>query len=176
MVGHPVNVERGSDLLGLRQTENISDIERNGLLLFALATLVGGGVLVGQALVRAVTAGAADAPTWRAMGASRPMLVRAMVAPTAIVCASDEMAMGALLAARDLGREVPADLSIVGIDGHTLGEFWGLTTVAQFPEEQGRLAAEALLRALNGEEAEAEHLEVPFKLVVRRSTRSPQPK
>jgi len=42
-------------------------------------------VLVGQALVRAVTAGAADAPTWRAMGASRAMLVRGMVVPTTIV-------------------------------------------------------------------------------------------
>jgi hypothetical protein len=85
VVGHPVNVERGSDFMGLRQIQNIADIERNGLLLFALATLLGGGVLVGQALVRAVTAGAADAPTWRAIGASRPMLVRGMVAPTAIV-------------------------------------------------------------------------------------------
>ena len=85
IVGHPVNVERGSDFMGLRQFENIADIERNGLLLFALATLVGGGVLVGQALVRAVTAGAADAPTWQAMGASRAMLVRGMVVPTTIV-------------------------------------------------------------------------------------------
>jgi hypothetical protein len=85
IVGHPVNVERGSDLLGIRQAENISDVERNGLLLFALAALIGGGVLVGQALVRAVTAGAADAPAWRAMGASRAMLVRGMVLPTTIV-------------------------------------------------------------------------------------------
>jgi len=85
IMGHPVNVERASDFLGIRQYENIADVERNGLLLFALAAIVGGGVLVGQALVRAVTAGAADAPTWRAMGASRAMLVRGMVAPPAIV-------------------------------------------------------------------------------------------
>ena len=96
------------------------------------------------------------------------------VAPTAIVCASDEMAMGALLAARDLGREIPADLSVIGIDGHTLGEFWALTTVAQFPEAQGRLAAEALLRELDGEEVAKEHFSVPIKLVVRRSTRALQ--
>ena len=97
------------------------------------------------------------------------------VAPTAIVCASDEMAMGALLAARDLGRAVPHELSVIGIDGHTLGEFWGLTTVAQFPEAQGRLAAEALLRELSGEPAAKEHSSVPFTLVVRRYTRAPQP-
>ena len=57
---------------------------------------------------------------------------------------------------------------------HTLGEFWGLTTVAQFPEAQGRLAAEALLRELDGEEVAKEHFSVPIKLVVRRSTRALQ--
>jgi hypothetical protein len=88
IVGHPVNVERGSEFLGLRQVANLADVERNGLLLFALAALLVGGVLVGQALVRAVTAGAVDAPTWRAMGASRPMLVRGMVLPATIVALS----------------------------------------------------------------------------------------
>jgi len=38
--------------------------------------------------------------------------------PTAIFAASDEMAIGALLAARELGYRVPEDLSVVGIDGH----------------------------------------------------------
>ena len=53
--------------------------------------------------------------------------------PTAIFAASDEMAIGALLAARELGYRVPEDLSVVGIDGHELGEFFRLTTVDQFP-------------------------------------------
>jgi hypothetical protein len=88
IVGRSVNVERGSDLLGLRQVANLADVERNGLLLFALATLLGGGVLVGQALVRSVTAGAADAPSWRAMGANQAMLVRGMVLPATIVAAA----------------------------------------------------------------------------------------
>ena len=97
------------------------------------------------------------------------------VAPTAIVCASDEMAMGALARGARPWPRGALDLSVVGIDGHTLGEFWGLTTVAQFPEEQGRLAAEALLRELGGEPVAKEHFSVPFTLVVRRSTRAPQP-
>ena len=87
IMGKPVNVERGSEFLGIRQAKNIADVERNGLLLFAVAALIGGGVLIGQALVRAVTAGAADAPTWRAMGASRATLVRGMLLPTTIVAA-----------------------------------------------------------------------------------------
>ena len=76
VVGHPVNVVRGSELLGLPKMESITGVERDGLLLFALAVILGGVVLAGQALVRAVTAGAADLPTWRAMGADRGMAAR----------------------------------------------------------------------------------------------------
>lgn len=95
------------------------------------------------------------------------------VAPTAIFAASDEMAMGAMMAARDLGKRVPEDLSIIGIDGHELGEFFGLTTVSQFPETQGRLAAAALLEALDSDPAPAHNVDLPFELVVRRSTSVP---
>jgi len=92
------------------------------------------------------------------------------VRPTAIFAASDEMAIGAILAARDLGRRVPEDLSVIGIDGHELGEFFGLTTISQFPETQGRLAVESLLVALNDAQAHPHHSALPFELKVRRST------
>ena len=52
-VGHPVNVVRGSELLGLPKIESITGVERDGLLLFAVAVILGGVVLAGQALVRA---------------------------------------------------------------------------------------------------------------------------
>ena len=55
VTGRPTNVERGSDLFGVRQLTKVADIVRNGLLLFALAVIIGAGVLVGQALVRAVS-------------------------------------------------------------------------------------------------------------------------
>src|SRR5699024_4358175 len=70
--------------------------------------------------------------------------------PTAIFAASDEMAFGAMLAARDLGLEVPRDVSIVGIDGHDMCDFYGLTTIAQFPRSQGALAVDLLLADLEG--------------------------
>jgi hypothetical protein len=67
VTGRPTNVERGSDLFGVRQLTKVADVVRNGLLLFALAVIIGAGVLVGQALVRAVSAGAETGlPTWRA--------------------------------------------------------------------------------------------------------------
>ncbi len=68
--------------------------------------------------------------------------------PTAVFCASDEMAIGAILAARELGLRVPQDVSIIGIDGHELGEALGLTTVAQFPQEQGERTVGRLLQIL----------------------------
>ena len=65
--------------------------------------------------------------------------------PTAIFAASDEIAFGAMRAADRLGIAVPADLSIIGFDGHEHAEMFGLTTIEQYPEEQGRLAVEAVM-------------------------------
>jgi hypothetical protein len=93
VVGQPVNVASTADLYGLTKLRDVSSIERSGLLLFALAVLIGAGVLVGQALVRAVSAGASDLPTWRAMGADRSIVVLSLVAPTLVT-----VAVGALTA------------------------------------------------------------------------------
>ncbi|RYV51595.1 LacI family transcriptional regulator [Pengzhenrongella frigida] len=69
---------------------------------------------------------------------------------TAIFAASDEMAMGAILAARDLGLQVPQDLSVVGVDGHDLGELVRLTTMVQPAVEEGAKAATLLLELIAG--------------------------
>jgi LacI family repressor for deo operon, udp, cdd, tsx, nupC, and nupG len=69
---------------------------------------------------------------------------------TAVFAASDEMAMGVMLAARDLGMRVPDDLSVIGVDGHDLGELVGLTTMAQPALEQGMTAATLLLGMIAG--------------------------
>lgn len=108
--------------------------------------------------------------------ATKQLLGDPRVAPTAIFAASDEMAIGAIMAARDLGRRVPADLSVVGIDGHSLSEFFGLTTVDQFPEEQGRLAARSILAALEGDDHPQENVALPYELVVRSSSTAPPPR
>ncbi len=105
--------------------------------------------------------------------AAKQLLGRPGERPTAIFAASDEMAIGALLAARELGYRVPEDLSIVGIDGHELGEFFRLTTVDQFPLGQGERAADAILAELEAKDAgtaAAEHRPLPYELIVRGST------
>jgi DNA-binding LacI/PurR family transcriptional regulator len=91
--------------------------------------------------------------------------------PTGIVCASDEMALGVLIAARRAGVDVPEGLSVVGVDGHELGELAGLTTVVQPVLEQGALAARMVLAALRGElPRRSEHVVLPVHLAVRDST------
>ncbi|WP_150462502.1 LacI family DNA-binding transcriptional regulator [Nesterenkonia ebinurensis] len=87
---------------------------------------------------------------------------------TGLVAASDEMAIGAMLAAKDLGIQVPQQVSVVGVDGHELGELFGLTTVDQHPVGQGRIAAEHILARVEGEGNG--HTDLPFELVVRSST------
>jgi LacI family repressor for deo operon, udp, cdd, tsx, nupC, and nupG len=83
------------------------------------------------------------------------------------------MAIGALLAARELGYRVPEDLSVVGIDGHELGEFFRLTTVDQFPLGQGERAADAILAEIEARDADIPRHEpgaLPYELIVRGST------
>ncbi|WP_127792193.1 LacI family DNA-binding transcriptional regulator [Agromyces sp. LHK192] len=95
--------------------------------------------------------------------------------PTAIFAASDEMAMGTILAARDLGLDVPRDLSVVGIDDHDLSDFFGLTTVAQFPRGQGEHAVALLMDELEPGRGvpEPDDIALPFELRVRSSTATP---
>ena len=95
--------------------------------------------------------------------------------PTAIFAACDEMAIGAILAARDLGLSVPRDVSIIGIDDHELADFFQLTTVAQFPTVQGELAAEIVIGWLEPSRRHEPDLRVPlpFELIVRSSTARP---
>ena len=102
--------------------------------------------------------------------AGKQLLGRPGPRPTAIFAASDEMAIGAILAARDLGFRVPEDISVVGIDGHELGAFFRLTTVDQFPIGQGERAAAAILARLSDADAAHAPGALPFELVVRGTT------
>lgn len=92
---------------------------------------------------------------------------------TAVFAASDEMAMGVILAARDLGLRVPDDLSVIGVDGHPFGELVGLTTIAQDAFQQGQDAALVLLQMVLGERA-PESVTYPTRLVARSSTARPR--
>lgn len=94
--------------------------------------------------------------------------------PTAVFCASDEMAIGLMRACRERGVRVPEDLSIVGVDDHEMSLYLGLTTVRQPVREQGEAAARQVLALLAAEPVaeplDVDHLVLPTELVVRGTT------
>jgi LacI family transcriptional regulator len=87
-----------------------------------------------------------------------------------VFCANDLMALGALLAARQAGRECPRDVSILGFDGVPGGAFsWpGLTTIEKPARELGRRAAQALFDQLDGRPATGRTY-LPCRLIERGS-------
>ncbi|MDQ4501235.1 LacI family DNA-binding transcriptional regulator [Sinomonas sp. ASV322] len=94
--------------------------------------------------------------------------------PTAIMCASDEMALGVMFEARRQGIRIPEDLSVVGIDGHEMGAAAGLTTIWQDPTAQARRGTRMLLAELAGEEGAVHSEKSEQRLVIRESTAPPR--
>ena len=85
---------------------------------------------------------------------------------TAIFAVSDVMAMGAIRALADLGRQVPGDISVVGYDGITAGQYFlpRLTTVRQDIQQLAERGVDALLRSILRRSPSVHGL-VPFHLV-----------
>lgn len=102
------------------------------------------------------------------------LLRRPGTRPTAILANSDEMAIGAYLAATDNGLVIPRDFSVMGIDNHDLSESFGLTTMAQDPFEQGALGARILLDDLRADVPHRKNsVRADATLLVRTSTAPP---
>ena len=95
--------------------------------------------------------------------------------PTAIFAFNDNIAIGAIRAARARGLRVPEDVSIVGFDDveHATIVTPALTTVRQPLAEMGRTAVSLLSRLLDGNQFETLHVELATRLVVRDSTAPP---
>lgn len=121
---------------------------------------------------------------WTAEAAARDAvhLLQSTDRPTAVVAASDEIAIGIQAVARRVGLVLPADLSIVGIDDFTLSEVLGITTVRQDVTAQAERAAQVLLATLGVTQTAqdegdalgtAQDIVLPTELVVRESTAAP---
>jgi LacI family transcriptional regulator len=89
---------------------------------------------------------------------------------TALFCYNDTIAVGALLACRELDLQVPRELSIVGFDDITLGRYMipPLTTIHQPMVEIGRAAMQMLMDLLDG--SPVQDLIFSPRLVERKST------
>ncbi|GGM50405.1 transcriptional regulator [Longimycelium tulufanense] len=119
-------------------------------------------------------------PVWEAPASSREAgrrgarwLLTRSPRPTALLCMSDELALGAVQGARHLGLRVPEEVSVVGFDDTPAasGGDPPLTTIRQPLAEKGRRAGELALAALAGD-----HEHRPFILpvwLVPRATSGP---
>ena len=77
--------------------------------------------------------------------------------PRAIICAYDYMAIGAMKCLTDHGYKIPQDVAILGMDDLPLAPYLNppLASISSSPEIRCRLTAEAMLKAINGEETKS---------------------
>lgn len=102
-------------------------------------------------------------------------LMRAAEPPTAVICANDILAVGAVKRAKALGLSVPGQVSITGFDDVELAQVIDpeLTTVRVPHRVMGKMAAQRLLGLLDGAEP-VENLELRTFLQIR-GTLGPAP-
>jgi DNA-binding LacI/PurR family transcriptional regulator len=90
--------------------------------------------------------------------------------PQAIATAADELALGVMAAARNVGVRIPDDLALVSYGAIDASAYVDppITTVALPAQEMGLLAARRLAARIRGEPAQGSTV-LPGRLVVRAS-------
>lgn len=96
--------------------------------------------------------------------------------PTAIIVSNDRMSLACLAAARDMGLEVPADLSIISFDNTPIVRFTNppLTAVDQPVAATASRAMELIIGQQRGEELPTQPVVIEAALVERESTAPPR--
>jgi len=82
--------------------------------------------------------------------AAAKILMLSQELPDVLVCANDNMAIGAIKAFRDNGLRVPEDIGVTGFDDCDLAKSQELTTVAIPNYERGYIAARYLIENIRG--------------------------
>ncbi len=92
--------------------------------------------------------------------------------PTAVICGSDEIAIGAMQAARAVGIAVPQDMAFSGFDDVAISEAYEppLTTIRIPRRKIGERGARMLLQSLDLRKARPRSRTVDYELIVRAST------
>lgn len=95
--------------------------------------------------------------------------------PTALFTGDGTMSVGALEAITTLGLAIPAELSLIGFDDLDWMKFVGpgITAASQPVREMGQAAAELILARIGGDGAPPRHVELPARLIERRSVAPP---
>ena len=90
-----------------------------------------------------------------------------------IVCATDDIAFGALMCMREYGKRVPGDVQVTGVGDSLLSQITrpSLTTVHLFYKTSGVRAAQMLLAKIDGSEDGAQEIKMPYEVYGRMSMR-----
>ncbi|MEI4789100.1 catabolite control protein A [Bacillus sp. FJAT-53060] len=93
--------------------------------------------------------------------------------PTAVIAATDEMALGVIHGAQDRGVSIPEDLEVIGFDNTRLSLMVRpqLTTVVQPTYDIGAVAMRLLTKLMNKEQVEDQIVELPHRIEERQSTK-----
>lgn len=91
--------------------------------------------------------------------------------PTAVFCANDMMAIGAMQAIKEADLSIPDDIALVGADDIQLGRYVTpqLTTIQQSMYSLGEGACEHLFSYLDNKKVYTPKLEIGLRLVIRQS-------
>ena len=97
-------------------------------------------------------------------------ILRSKPKPTAMVCAGDRYAIGAIRCVQDRGLQVPKDISFIGMDNIILSSYINpqLTTISFNAFEMGKTAFELLIKKINGESVKS--IVFPSESIIERSS------
>lgn len=104
--------------------------------------------------------------------AMKELLASVPRAPTAVMCANDMLAIGAMEALKERGLAIPGEVSVMGFDDVDLArEVIPTLSTMNIPKQtMGRLAVQRLLEIIRGERIEFDKIVVTPRLVTRDST------
>jgi len=154
--------DRGHRRVGYLLERQVSDYESQAIKRFAgfeqVISAAGGGVVV------ASSDNSVEAARHAAVA-----LLDSPDRPTAVMAHHDALAVGVLLAARDRGLRVPADVAVMGFDDGEAATAADLTTVRQPFEESGSTALGVLLGHIGGSSLRSTTV-LDVRLVLRSTT------
>lgn len=91
--------------------------------------------------------------------------------PTAVFVANDSLAAGCYRSAKDLGKRIPEDISIIGVNDIPAAKYMlpSLTTVRLYMEFMGETAVELITERINTKRKICKQVVIPAKLMERES-------
>ncbi|MBQ9305565.1 LacI family DNA-binding transcriptional regulator [Butyrivibrio sp.] len=103
-------------------------------------------------------------------------IVKDSIPVSGIVTTADVLAIGAIKGFHKMGKNVPADYSVIGFDDLEISKYItpGLTTIKQDIYGKGRLAVEILSRSLEDKSYPKQDIIIPFEVIERESVRELQ--